>query len=126
MSQPKTATSIFAIVIGLFLVVEGIMGLKSDVVFGILTTNLLHAIIHLVLGLIGLYAGWAGRARAYCIFLGGLLLVVGLLRFVPGASDLIVQILNVNIAVAWVNIVVGLVALLVSFTTTAPQIEKRR
>ncbi len=58
---------------------------------------------------------WVGRARGFCIFLGILLLAVGALRFVPGASELIVQILNVNIAVAWVNIVVGAFALIVSF-----------
>lgn len=125
MSQPRTATSIFAIAIGLFLVIEGFLGLKSDVVFGVLTTNFTHAIIHIVLGVAGLYLGWVGRARPYCIFLGLLLLAVGLLRFVPGASDLIVQILNVNIAVAWVNIVAGLLALLVSFASAAPQIERR-
>lgn len=125
MSQPRTATSIFAIAIGLFLVIEGFLGLKSDVVFGVLTTNFTHAIIHIVLGLVGLYLGWIGRARPYCIFVGVLLLAVGLPRFVPSASDLIVHILNVNIAVAWVNIVVGFLALLVSFVPPAPQIERR-
>ncbi len=122
MNQPgKSATSIFAILIGVFLVMEGIWGLTSEVVFGILTTNLTHAIIHLVLGMVGIIAGWMGRARGFCIFLGILLLAVGLLRFVPGASELIVQILNVNIAVAWVNIVIGAIALIVSFVPAGPR-----
>lgn len=122
MNQPgKSATSIYALLIGLFLVVEGIWGLTREVVFGILTTNLTHAIIHLVLGIVGIFVGGIGRARGFCIFLGILLLVVGLLRFLPGASELIVQILNVNIAVAWVNIVIGAIALIVSFVPAGPR-----
>ncbi len=110
----RKAADIFAIVIGTFLLVEGIWGLTSPIVFGVLTTNLTHAIIHIVLGLIGIVTGWRGRARGFCIFLGILLLAVGLLRFVPGVRDIIISLLNVNIAVAWLNIIVGAVALLVS------------
>lgn len=102
-------------VVGAFLLIEGIWGLTSPVVFGVLTTNLTHAVIHILLGVIGLATGWLGRARGFCIFLGILLVAVGILRFVPGADQLIVHILNANIAVAWVNIVVGATALLVSF-----------
>ncbi len=115
MNQSGKPTSIFAIVIGLFLIVEGIWGLTSQVVFRILTTNQTHAIIHIVLGGIGFITGFMGRARGFCIFLGVLLIAVGVLRFVPGASEIVVRILNVNIAVAWVNIVIGLIALIVSF-----------
>ncbi len=110
----RKAADIFAIVIGTFLLVEGIWGLTSPIVFGVLTTNLTHAIIHIVLGLIGIVTGCRGRARAFCIFLGILLLAVGLLRFVPSVRDIIISLLNVNIAVAWLNIIVGAVALLVS------------
>lgn len=110
----RKTCDIFAIVIGAFLLIEGIWGLNSEVVFGILTTNRTHAVIHILLGLIGIVLGWRGAARGFCIFLGFLLLAVGILRFVPGVSDIIVSILNVNFAVAWLNIVVGAVALLTS------------
>ncbi len=108
----RKTCDIFAIVIGAFLFIEGIWGLNSEVVFGILTINRTHAIIHILLGLIGIVVGWRGAARGFCIFLGLLLLAVGILRFVPGVNDIIVSILNVNFAVAWLNIVVGAVALL--------------
>lgn len=121
----RKATDIFAIVIGAFLLIEGIWGLTSPVVFGVLTTNLTHAVIHIVLGLIGIATGWRGQARAFCIFLGILLLAVGLLRFVPGASELIVSLLNVNLAVAWLNIVVGAVALLVSIAGGRSEIRNQ-
>lgn len=104
-------------IIGAFLVIEGIWGLFSPVVFGVLTTNLLHAVIHIVLGAVGIWAGSRGTARRFCIFLGALLVAVGILRFVPGAGDLIVTLLNVNAAVAYFNIVVGLISLAVGLTT---------
>ncbi len=53
----------------------------------------------------------AKKARGFCIFLGALLLAVGLLRFVPGFDDLLVRILNVNEAVAFFNIATGTVSL---------------
>ncbi|MBA2585939.1 MAG: DUF4383 domain-containing protein [Chthoniobacterales bacterium] len=115
----------FAVLIGAFLVLEGIWGLTSPVVFGVLTTNLTHAIIHIVLGIAGIATGWMGRARGFCIFLGILLLAVGVLRFVPGVGELIVRILNVNIAVAWVNMVVGTVALIVSFVPDRSRVAGR-
>ncbi|MBA3467650.1 MAG: hypothetical protein H0T21_09580, partial [Gemmatimonadaceae bacterium] len=49
----------FATILGAFLVIEGVWGMFSPVVFGILPTNTLRASIHLVLGLLGL---WAGRS----------------------------------------------------------------
>ncbi len=111
-SQP---TSTFAIIVGLFLLIEGIMGLSSPVVFEILSTNRTHAVIHILLGLTGIGLGAKGMARGYCIFLGILLLVVGIFYFVPGVCEIIVEILNVNQAVALVNIVIGIVALLVAY-----------
>ena len=104
----------YAIGIGAFLVLEGIWGMFSPVVFGFLTTNRTHAVIHIVLGMVGIWTGLKGGSRGFCMFLGVLLLVVGVLRFVPGAGDLIVSILNVNLAVACVNIVVGIVSILIA------------
>ena len=121
----RKATDVFAILIGAFLLIEGILGLTSDVVFGVLTTNRTHAIIHIVLGLVGLLAGWKRSARGFCIFLGILLLAVGVLRFVPGVGQIIIAILNVNIAVAWVNIAIGAVALLVSLAGRNSEIRKQ-
>ena len=112
----------FAIVIGAFLLIEGILGLGSDVVFGVLTTNTTHAWIHIVLGLVGLGVGISGKARHYCLFLGVLLLAVGVLRFVPGIGGMLVNLLNVNYAVAVFNIVVGIVALVVG--RSSPQLTE--
>lgn len=113
--ESKTRMNFFAIFIGAFLLIEGIWGLTSPVVLGVLTTNTTHAIIHIALGLVGIVTGIRGTARGFCIFLGILLAGVGLLWFVPGANELLVRLLNVNRAVALFNIVVGVIALLFAF-----------
>lgn len=115
----------FATLLGVFLLIEGIWGLFSPVVFGVLTTNTLHAVIHIALGIVGILAARGGNARPYLIGVGGLLLLVGVLRFVPGASDLVVSLLNVNVAVAYLNIAVGVVSLLIAFTGSRSVPETR-
>lgn len=120
MNGTRGMTSTFALAIGAFLVVEGIWGLFSPVVFGVLTTNILHGVIHIVLGVVAIWTGMKGGSRGFLMFLGVLLLAVGILRFVPVVGDLIVSILNVNHAVAYLNIVVGLVALLVARSSDRP------
>jgi uncharacterized membrane protein HdeD (DUF308 family) len=106
----------FAMLLGVFLIIEGCWGLFSPIVFGVLSTNKLHAVIHIVLGIVGILAGRSGAARNYLLGVGALLVVVGILRFVPGASDLVVSLLNVNFAVAYFNIAVGLISLAIGFS----------
>jgi uncharacterized membrane protein len=108
----------FAALIGTFLLVEGIWGLFSSVVFGVFTTNRLHAIIHIVLGLVGLGTASRSKARGFLWFLGILLLAVGIGWFVPSSRDLVVRTLAVNQAVAVLNIAVGAVSLF--FALRAP------
>ena len=116
MQQNEGMASRFAQLIGVFLLVEGVWGLFSPVVFWVLTTNVLHACIHIVLGILGLYTGSRGGARAYALYLGILLIAVGIMRFLPVLGDITVSLLNVNQAVAIFNIVVGAVAVVVSRT----------
>lgn len=113
----RTISGLFAIIIGVFLLIEGIWGEFSDVVFGVLATNRIHATIHILLGIVGIYTGLKGGSRGFLIFLGVLLAAVGILRFVPVVGDLIVSILNVNPAVAYFNIIVGIVSLIIAFTS---------
>ena len=120
MNETRSTASRFALVIGVFLVVEGIWGMFSPVVFGVLTTNMLHAAIHIVLGLVGIWTGMKGGASPFLMYLGVLLVAVGILRFVPVAGDLLVSLLNVNVAVACFNIVVGAVSLIIARSGTRP------
>ena len=119
----RTIGSIFAIIIGVFLLIEGIWGEFSDVVFGVLTTNRVHATIHILLGIVGIYTGLKGGAKGFLIFLGILLAAVGALWFVPGLGELIVSILNVNRAVAVFNIIVGIASLVIAFVSPRASAE---
>ena len=103
--------SAFAFVVGVFLVIEGLWGLFSPVVFGALTTSILHSVMHFVLGLAGIATGMQSRPSGFLIFLGVLLLTVGVMRFMPDTSAFVVRTLAVNQPVAMVHIVVGGVAL---------------
>lgn len=114
MNKTQGAAAPFALFVGVFLIIEGIWGMVSPVVFGVLTTNRLHASIHILLGLLGIYTAMTKGARTWCTLVGILVVVVGVLRFVPGVGGIIVSLLNVNQAVALMNIVVGAAALLVA------------
>lgn len=100
----------FALVVGAFLLLSGIWGLFSPVVWGVFTTNVLHAIIEIVLGMAGIYMGRNGNARAWAMPVSILLLVVGVFWFVPGLS-IVPELLNVNLALAVVNIAIGVTGL---------------
>ena len=114
MKRTGGAASAWAVLLGLFLLVEGIWGLRSPVVFGVLTTNWLHACIHILLGLIGLGTGLRDGGRGFCLFVGWLLLLVGVLFFVPVVTTFVTSLLNLNVYVAGFNIVVGLITLVVA------------
>lgn len=115
--KPLSAVNIFVVILGMFFIIEGFWGLFSPVVFGVLTTNLLHAVIHLILGFGGVFLGLRNRGRNYSFFVGVLLLVVGLLYFIPGGEKLVVDILNVNSAVATLNIAVSVIAIILALLT---------
>lgn len=107
----RTISANFAIVIGLFLLIEGLWGMVSSVVFWVFTTNTTHAAIHIILGTLGIIAGFRNNARVYCGFLGALLLLVGVLHFLPKVGDWMFNMMAVNTYVAALNIIIGLIAI---------------
>lgn len=116
-SLTSNAASSFALIVGIFLLMEGVWGLLSPLVFGILTTNLPHAVIQIALGFAGVWVAMKPGARGYSLLVGWLLLAVGVLRFIPSADELVVDLLNVNPAVAILNIVVGVAGLYSGFVS---------
>lgn len=108
----SSPASVFAVVIGMLLLVEGLWALASPVTFGVFTTNRPHAVIHIVLGLYGMAVGLGREPAGYLLLLGTLLLVAGILHFVPGASGMLTTLLNINTPVAVFNLIVGALALL--------------
>lgn len=104
-----------ALIIALFLLVAGIWGFFSPVVFMFFTTNFVHACIETLLGLIGLGV-WRNHPRGYLLFVGLLLVVVGILYFVPIASLYVTGLLAVNTYLAAFNIIVGGICAIVALS----------
>ena len=103
--------SAYALGVGVLLLAQGLWGLGSPAVFGILTINLPHAVLTIVLGLYGIAVGLGREPAGYLLFLGALLLVMGALHFVPGAGDMLAVLLKVNTPVAVVHLILGTLAL---------------
>ena len=103
----------WAVVMGLFLFTAGLWGFYSESVFEILTTNTLHALIYILIGIAGLYFWSKADTRFFNIVVGIFLLVIGSLRFIPGPDQIVVNMLNVNYAAAYVNIVAGSLGIII-------------
>ncbi|MEP6764390.1 MAG: DUF4383 domain-containing protein [Gemmatimonadaceae bacterium] len=116
MNSKQGTAGYFALLIGAFLLIDGIWGMFSTHTFGILTTNKMHAASHLVLGSLGIYTGLTRNARIWCLIYGPIVLLVGILRFVPGVRDMIIEMMNINYAFAIFNIVAGTAAIVVART----------
>lgn len=88
--------------------------MARDLVFGVFTTNTLHAVVHLVVGMIGLFLGAPRNPRAFNSSVGALLLIVGILFFIPGIGGWLISLFNMNKNVAYFNILLGVLSLLMS------------
>jgi hypothetical protein len=105
-----TPSNRFAAGLATLLLVEGAWGLASPVVFGVFSTNHLHAVIHLAFGAWGLVFALRDRSKQFLLTVGTVLLVVGVLFFIPEGRA-ITDRLAVNRAVAVLNIALGVGAL---------------
>ena len=114
MNRSQGAAAPFAMFAGTFYLIDGIWGFFSPITFGVLSTNTLHTIIHVLMGVTGIYAARATSARLWSLVVGLIVLPVGVLYFVPPISGLLVQLFNLNQAVSILNIVAGIIALSVS------------
>ncbi|GAB2775666.1 hypothetical protein [Salinimicrobium soli] len=111
MERPITTSGFYAILIGILLLIQGIWNLIDPPFLGIFTSNVLHAVIHILLGLAGIWRGIVGNAFGYSLFLGVILLAVGVLFYIEVIGDIIEELLNVNEPVALLNIGIGLLSL---------------
>ncbi len=115
MNKPLRTLDFYCIIIGILLIVQGIYNLVNPPFLGVFTSNSLLAILHILLGIGGVWTAFKGGTYFYSIFLGIFLLIVGILYFIPPARLVMVDIFNVNAPVAWLNLLFGVVSLLVAF-----------
>ena len=119
--EERSPAQVFALVIGLTLVVAGIAGffynasfdtgddVPRDAVIGILDVNGWHNVVHIVTGAVGLLlAGSYSGSRAYALGLGGIYLLVALLGFLAGNGDEIFDLIPVNSEDNFLHLLIGL------------------
>ncbi len=117
---------LYATVVGAILVIAGIIGFfysasfgspgEVDDVFGILSVNAWHNIVHILTGALGLLlAGYA--AREYALGLGLVYLVVAVWGFVIGSGDSILGFIPVNTEDNFLHLVLGLLGIAAGLAT---------
>ena len=113
----------FALVIGVVFTIVGLLGFllnpTGGVLLGIFAVNLVHNVIHLVVGLLGIAAAFTGWSRLYAQGLGIVYLLVGILGFIPGLTTdgLLLGLVHINLADNLLHLVVGAIAAFIGFGT---------
>src|SRR5687768_8203724 len=137
----RSPAQLYALVIGLTLVVIGIAGFfysasfstgdgtERDAVLGILDVNGWHNLVHIATGALGLaVASSYGGARGYAIGLGAVYLLVAALGFIAGDGDEIFNLIPVNTEDNVLHLLIGIAGVgagLATPATTAPSTTSR-
>jgi hypothetical protein len=129
--EPSSPAKLYATVVGAALTILGLVGFfysssfgspgSVDDVFGILSVNGWHNVLHLATGLLGLAAA-AYFARTYALALGLAYLVAAIWGFAIGSGDAILSIVPVKTGDNVLHLILGLAGLAAGAASTA---EKR-
>src|ERR687885_2514642 len=102
----RTPAQLYALLVGGTLVIAGIIGFfyssdfgspgNTDDVFGVLTVNGWHNVVHIVTGALGLLALGYAAARTYALGLGVVYIVVAVWGFIIGNHESILGFIPVN------------------------------
>lgn len=107
----------YAVVVGAVLTLIGILGFVRAEMFG-LHFNTIHNVIHLLSGVIGLWAGLGGGAKGAKMFaqvFGVVYTLVALVGF-AGVPAFLTTMLDLNTLYNVIHLAVGLLGLLAGFT----------
>jgi hypothetical protein len=128
----RSPAQVYALVIGLTLVVAGVAGFfynasfstgdgsERDALLGILDVNGWHNIVHIASGAIGLFvAGSYGGARVYALGLGVVYLLVTLLGFIAGDGEEILNLIPVNTEGNFLHLLIGIAGIGAGLATPA-------
>ena len=130
--EERSPAQVYALVIGLTLVVAGIVGFfysasfstgdgtERDAVLGILDVNGWHNLVHIATGALGLaVAASYGGARRYAIGLGAVYILVAVLGFVAGDGDEILNLIPINTEDNVLHLLIGLAGIGAGLATPA-------
>ena len=128
---------VFCLVVGATLIVAGIIGFfynstftsdKSvhDDVFGILSVNGWHNVVHILTGLVTLAFAFqrAAAARTWALVFGVVYIVVAVWGFIIGSGDSILSIIPVNTEDSILHLLLGLAGI-AAYALTAPSPAQR-
>ena len=131
MNQRQTPAQLYAALVGAVLVVAGIIGFfysssfggpgDVDDVFGILSVNAWHNLVHLGSGVVGLIAFAAGAraSRTYALAIGLVYIVVAIWGVIIG-QDNILGFIPVNTEDTVLHAVLGVVGVVAGLASPEP------
>jgi len=129
--QARSPAQLYALIFGAVLTVAGIIGFfynstftsnKSvhDDVFGILSVNGWHNVVHIATGVLGLLAFSAyASARGYAFGLGVVYIAVAVWGFIIGSGDSILSIIPVNTPDNFLHLLIGIAGIAAGAATPA-------
>jgi Domain of unknown function (DUF4383) len=104
--------------------VSGVAG-DTDEVFGVLGVNGWHNLLHLALGVLALaLAGSVSGARAYCLGIGLVYVVLAIWGFID-SDNILLGLIPVNTEDDFLHLILGLVGLAAGAATPAPVSARR-
>lgn len=126
--EGSSPARLYATLVGAALVIGGIVGFfysasfgspgEVDDVFGLLSVNAWHNLVHILTGAVGLLvAGYA--ARQYALWLGIVYLAIAIWGFVIGSGASILGFLPVNTADDFLHLVLGVLGVASGLATPA-------
>jgi hypothetical protein len=132
--EGSSPARLYATLVGGVLVIAGIIGFfysssfgapgDVDDVFGILSVNGWHNLVHIVTGGLGLLlAGYA--ARQYALGLGVVYILIAIWGFIIGSGDNILGFIPVNTEDNFLHLILGLLGVAAGLATPAEETARR-
>jgi hypothetical protein len=128
----RSPAQVYALAIGLTLVVIGIVGFfynasfdtgdgsERDAVLGLFDVNAWHNLVHIATGAVGLVVGGSyGGARGYALGLGAVYLLVAALGFIAGDGEEIFNLIPVNTEDNFLHLLIGIAGVGAGLATPA-------
>jgi len=127
MNSNWSINRIVALVIGIVFTIVGIIGffytptMTPNAIFGLFGVDLVHNLVHLVIGILGIVAAYTGWSRRYNQIFGIIYLLLGIAGLIPGlyfvtaGHNRLLGLTYINDADNVLHLVVGIVQIAVGF-----------